>query len=635
MKRLFPCLAVAVLLPAVLHAAELKLAGVFADNAILQRDKPVAVWGRATPGDKVTADINGQTRSAVTGADGRWQVTLDPMSASPTPIPFRVSSGASSVALQNVLVGEVWFAAGQSNMTMPVRETRDAAAEMAAAGNPAIREFCVIQRAPFAQPRETTDRTGSWVPATPASVGSFSATGYYFARELARELQVPVGIIHASAGGIAAETLTPPDAIKDIPALRRLLDERGIGYGKDVTEEEWDRRKKAKAEYVLTMESPDTDDSAWERVSTLTTNPRDRAATWFRYHFDAAEAWTRQPSMLRIAKVAGLGPIAINGRRLHPVNNNAIDMLEYRIDPGVLRAGANTLAFCVRGYSLNDRPAEVGTFVDPADAGRQLPVPGPALRKSESEGPTPADNIGLLGNLFNGMVAPQIPYQVRGVIWYQGEANVGRPGEYRLLFPAIIRGWRELWGQPDLPFLFVQLAGFMKQADQPTPNSGWAELRDAQASALALPGTAMAVALDLGDAQQIHPKNKQEVGRRLSVAALSDVYGRKDVAASGPVFASCSVADGRMRISFSSADGGLVSRDGRPLTGFAIAGADGKYAWAEARIVDGNAVEVSSPQVPAPVRVLYAWADNPDANLASKAGLPAVPFRASVPEAVR
>lgn len=623
-------LVVAGLLPFTLHAADLKLAGVFTDNAVLQREKPATIWGVATPGETVTAEINGQTRSVTAGPDGRWRLELAPMAASADPVPFKVTSGARSIVLRNVVVGEVWFAAGQSNMTMPVRETLNAAAEIAAARDGNIREFTVAQRLPSAQPRASTDTLGSWTPASPARTGDFSATGYYFARALRERLQVPVGILHASAGGIAAETLTPPDALQSIPSLAYLLDERGEGYGRGVTEAEWNRRKQAQADFWKDMESPATDDSAWESVQTLVTDNKVRAATWFRYRFTADASWAGRAALLRVLRIAGVGRVSLNGKRL-AASGPGIDALDYKLAPGDLRTGDNVLAFRINGYALNNVTASACVVLDAADPATALPLPATALRKAESDAVVPPDNLSLLGNLFNGMVAPLIPYQVRGVLWYQGESNVRKAREYRVLFPALITGWRRHWSQPELPFCFVQLAGFMEPPAQPSENSEWAELRDAQASALSLPATAMAVALDLGEARQIHPKNKQEVGRRLSLAALSSFYGYKDVAGSGPAYAGHTVSAEGVRVTFARTAGGLALREGSDLKGFALAGKTGAYAWADARILDERTVLLSSPRIKDPARILYAWSHNSDANLANKAGLPAVPFRAGPP----
>lgn len=614
-----------------MQAADFKVAGIFTDHMVLQREKPVPVWGTAAPGEQVTVEIGDLARGTTTGADGRWKLVVDPLRASAEPVPFKVTCGPKAITFANVVVGEVWFAAGQSNMTMPVRETQNASAEIAAATDPAIREFNVQQRWPYAQPRETTDRTGSWIPASPAKVGDFSATGYYFARELRRQLNVPIGIIHASAGGIAAETLTPPDALEGIPSLKYLLDERGIGYGRDVSEDDWNRSKKALADFTAAAESPDTDDRAWERASALVTDNRQRSATWFRFHFTADDAWKNRKTVLRILKVAGVGRVALNGKRIAPAGGAGIDVLEYKVSPGDLRAGDNVLALRINGYALNDTSADSCSLVDAGDRSVVLPVPAPVLRKPESEGAAHGDNISLLGNLFNGMVAPFTSYQLRGVVWYQGEANINKAQEYRTLFPALITGWRRHWEQPALPFVFVQLAGFMNLPPQPTENSYWARLRDAQTEALKLPATAMAVALDLGDPKLIHPKNKQEVGRRLSLAALTRVYGRKDLVGSGPVYAGHTIEGGKIRLTFGETGGGLAVRDGDTLKGFAVAGESGPFSWADAHILDDKTVVVSSDAVKKPARVLYGWSDNSDANLANKAGLPAVPFRAGTP----
>lgn len=609
--------------------AELKIANVFQDRMILQCEKPLPVWGLADSNGSVTVTANGQTKTVQAGADGRWKAVLDPMKASNEPVPFKVSSGGKDVVFADVLVGDVWFAAGQSNMTMPVREVKDAATEIAAANYPQIREFAVIQRWPFAKPRETTDRLGSWVICSPAKVGEFSATGYFFAREVHRTKQVPVGIIHASAGGIAAETLTPPDALNGISSLKYISDNRGEGYGPGITEEAWNRSKKAQADFWTAMESPETNDRDWESVQTLVTEKENRNATWFRYHFTAPETWKDKAAILRVVKVAGVGRMSVNGKKLNPSRGAAIEVLEYKLAPGDVKTGDNTIAFRINGYALNNASINACSLVDEKDSAITFPIPGQPFRKAEDASQVPPDNLSLLGNLFNGMVAPFIPYQIRGVVWYQGESNVGpkRSQEYRELFPALIKGWRQHWEQPELPFCYVQLAGFMAPSAQPNSKNPWAELREAQTLAQKLPATAMAVALDLGEAQNIHPKNKQEVGRRLSLAAFSKIYGDKNAVGSGPVYAEQKVVGDKIQITFTDMGGGLAVRDGATLKGFAIAAQGGAFEWATAQILDDKTVVVSSDKVKNPARVLYGWDHNSDCNLINKAGLPAVPFR--------
>ena len=265
------------------------------------------------------------------------------------------------------------------------------------------------------------------------------------------------------------------------------------------------------------------------------------------------------------------------------------------------------------------RYAEWVTATAQAKADNQPLPPEPGAPKEGAKSTPPSQ-------LFNGMISPLLPYSIRGVVWYQGESNTRNPQLYRKLFPVLVRSWRQSWGQGDFPFLFVQLPGFLLKKSFPT-DSAWAELREAQAMALKLPKTAMAVTIDIGDEHTLHPLNKQEVGRRLALAARANVYG-EEVVASGPVFVSQKIDGSEITLSFKQLDGGLAVSmgGGSSLKGFAIAGADKKFVWADAKIV-GDTVVVSSDQVPKPVAVRYAWGDNPDCNLAGKGGLPAAPFR--------
>jgi len=482
--------------------ADVRLARIFSDHAVLQRGKPVPVWGTAEPGEKVTVEFRGQKISTVAGDTGEWRVTLKPM---PAGGPFQMTvRGNNTVVLNDVLVGEVWVASGQSNMEWPVALSNNAEQEIAQANNPQIRLFVV--------PKAVADRPlkdlsgGAWQPCTSETVRNFSAVGYFFARELQRALKVPVGVIETAWGGTPAESWTSKPTLMAHPSLRYLL-------------ENWQR---AEVDYPQALENYQKQLAEWERA--------------------AAQA-----------------------------------RAEGKPEP-----------------KKPDPPQE------------------------------PRTNPWKPSGLFNAMIAPIVPYAIQGAIWYQGESNAGRAYEYRTLFPAMIQDWREAWAQGDFPFLFVQLANFM--AAKPEPGeSAWAELREAQLMTLSLPKTGMAVAIDIGDANDIHPRNKQDVGKRLALNALAIAYGKK-VVYSGPIYERMKREGNAIRLYFKHVDGGLTTLNGEPLKGFAIAGADRKFVCAEARI-DGNTVVVSSPQVPEPVAVRYAWADNPVCNLYNRAGLPASPFR--------
>ncbi len=486
-------------------SAEVKLPAVLGDNAVLQADVPLPVWGSDSPGGAITVSINGQEKKAAVGADGHWRVTLDALKAGG---PFELTvAGSSTITLRNLLVGEVWVGSGQSNMEFALRGAVNAAQEAASATFPKIRLFTVAKKV-SADPLH--DCSGKWVECSPESVPGFSAVAYFFGRELHHELGVPVGLIHTSWGGTPAEAWTSHEALAANDEIKDYLSA-------------WDQRMadlpKAQARF-------EQDLAAWKKA--------------------AAEA-----------KAAG---------------------------------------------------------------------------KPEPKAPRPpqgAESPNRPSTLYNGMLAPIVPYAIRGAIWYQGEANAGQPLKYRALLPAMIGDWRHAWGQGDFPFFIVQLANYMARKSEPGESSQ-AALREAQfLTTTTVKNTGLATIIDIGMADNIHPTNKQDVGHRLALNALALTYG-KPIEYSGPVFQRFTVEGGKAVVSFTHLGGGLLSKGGGPLTGFAIAGADKQFVWAEASI-SGDTVVLSQAKVATPTAVRYAWADNPECSLVNQAGLPAVPFRSDVP----
>ncbi|MCC6416571.1 MAG: sialate O-acetylesterase [Opitutaceae bacterium] len=501
-RRCFKLLAIVLALRVLLFSAMAHptLAPIFTDHAVLQRDQPVPVWGRAAPGEKITVTFRAQTIGATADADGRWIVYLAPMSAAIEPAEL-VVAGESTVTIRDVLVGEVWLVSGQSNMEWPLSSTPDAAKTIAAINQPFIRQLLITHTVADA-PADTVASSG-WQAATPASASAFSAVAWYFAAELQRKLGVPVGIINSSWGGTAIE--------------------------------------------------------AWIDARTL------RAAT----------AWSGIEQRWR----AGLAEFA--ERSTH-------------------------------------HPAEMLAWQRAEDQARATKTKNPLPWPRVPIGPgTPYMPAGL----FNAMIAPLQPYGLRGVLWYQGESDCGRPGEYAELFPAMIRAWRAQWGR-ELPFYFVQLPNYISPGD--ASGHEWAWLREAQTAALKLPATGMAVTIDCGDPDDIHPQNKPLVGRRLARLAESKLYG---IASdwSGPRFASATREGSALRVRFTQVDTGLIAA-GKPPQSFLLAGADRVFHPATAAI-ERDTVLVTAPQVPEPVAVRYAWSNAPVANLFNGAGLPAAPFR--------
>jgi sialate O-acetylesterase len=486
-------------------SAAVRLPALFSDHMVLQRDRAVPVWGWADPGEAVTVSIAGQSQSTKAGADGKWSVKLDPLAAN-GPLTMTVK-GSNEITVDDVLVGEVWLASGQSNMQMQVNGVNNAKGEIAKAKFPEIRMFSVAQKTAETPQDECG---GEWVVCGPETVARFSATAYFFGRDLHQALKVPVGLINASWGGTPIEGWTSLPAQRSLPALAPALE-------------------------------------SWEKK---VAEPFDEAQAKAR-HAKRMEAWKNQSAK---ATAAGKRPPQQPRPELSP-----------RLQPR--------------------RPA----------------------------------------NLFNGMIAPLVPYAIRGAIWYQGEGNAGPAARlYAQQLPLMIRDWRQRWGQGDFPFASVQLPGFKQPVDDPAAASGWALIREAMLKSRALPNTGMAIVIDAGDATNIHPKDKQTVGKRLALWARAEVYGEK-IPSSGPLPAGHEIKDGAIVLKFTHTDGGLKSKDAE-LRGFAIAGEDRKWVWATARI-EGDTVIVSSPDVKAPVAARYAWADNPTAPLVNGAGLPASPFR--------
>ena len=654
-----------------LRAAELELPAVFGDHAVLQCGAPLPVWGRATPGDTVTVTFAGQEQQAVVAADGTWRITLKPLPASGEPRELVVSTTKSGRrTLTDMLVGEVWFCSGQSNMEMNVAMSRDGAREVAAANFPQMRLFSVL-RTTAAAPAFTV--VASWDACAPETVANFSAAAYYLGRELHRELKVPVGLIAASWGGSRIQSWTPRPALAALPALQPALAKLDAEIAADTLEQAEQRRtayaarvqdyEKRQDEFWAKLdegddgaaahwEAPATDDQAWDRVAVpgvweLYPQPgyeKFDGLVWFRRRVTIPAAWAGQALTLGLCTCDDSDTAYFNGVRVGRTTGNWWAPRRYTVPAELVRAGEAVIAVRIMDVALAGGfaggPREL--FLAPAGATATAPLSlagewrcrrsalakWPALVGQPQPPEPPGGRHADPGAMFYGMVAPVAPYAVRGVAWYQGESNANEAELYAAMLPAMITAWRQAWQQPALPFGIVQLPLYLRaKPDDPAPGGGWALLREAQAHvARTVPGVGLAITLDLGEADNIHPLNKQDVGKRLALWALARLHGR-DVPYCGPLFRAMQVADGKAVLEFDHATGGLTTRDAKPPAGLAIAGADGKFVWAQARI-EGEKLVVWADAVPAPVAVRYAWADHPaSANLVNRAGLPAAPCR--------
>lgn len=636
-RSVFAGVGMAVLVAWQVSAGTLKLAPLFQDNLVLQRDARAPVWGWAAPGAKVSVTIGGQTVAATAGADGAWQVQVGAF-AGGTALTLEVRSGDETLTATNVVAGDVWLCSGQSNMQFGLGGSSNGAAEIAAADFPAIRVFTVANVTAI-DPQTTV--AGAWQVCTPQNAGRFTAVGYFFGRELHRELKIPIGLIHSSWGGTRAEAWTSREALGAMPMftgeVAQAASEEAFwranggtnGFAKRLAQWWLDADPLA----AQKPESPAFDDAAWSSLQQPGAWKRTAALTnfsgivWLRRGFDLPAAEAGKEGLLDLGVIGQQDQTYVNGRNVGSLTDGRRSR-SYRVPAGVLKAGTNVVAvrICDMGAAggFLGKPEELRLVVSGrtnalAGAWKYLPH-AVTVKMPES----PLGNPNRVNVLYNAMIAPLLPGRIKGAIWYQGESNAGRAPQYRALLSAMIGDWRARFGSGDFPFGIVQIANFMAEQAQPGENGGWAELREAQTQvAQTVTNCGLATIIDIGEAGNIHPRNKQDVGRRLALWALHDVYGR-DVEYSGPVFTRMELRDGQAVLHFAHA-AGLHARGAKPA-GFAVAGPDKTFVWAQATIA-GDTVVISAPEVKAPAAVRYGWANNPPCDLYNGAGLPAVPFR--------
>ncbi len=623
-------------------AAQLRLPPLLGEGAVLQRRAAVPIWGWAAPGSGVTVAFGGQAHSTRADAEGAWQVLLPPMEAG-GPHTLTVEAGGERIERRDVLVGDVWVASGQSNMEWVLNDAAGGTAAAAAADDPHLRHFKVPRA--FASTPQPVLPGGAWEKADADHAGGFSAVGYHFARTLREHHDVPIGLLHASWGGSRIEAWMPgaaqglgPEALARVLAADAEKEQQvlealraRVGGPLPTTDE-------GLVDGVAHWADPDLDIAAWTTIPVPALwedagYPGMDGVAWYRTTFTLTAEEARQGATLGLAYVDDSDRAYVNGQEVGGLTNAWNQVRRYQLPPATLRAGVNVLAVRVddSGGGGGIYGDAEGLFVE-AGGQRQL-LAGEWLFRVGKVLPITSARHHMPTLLYNAMVYPAHRFPIAGVIWYQGESNADTPEDavaYRTLLPGLIRAWRAAWGQPDLPFLWAQLANFHAADAQPPATSNWALVRESMTETLRLPHTAQAVLIDVGDAGDIHPRDKQTVGERLALAARHVAYG-ESVVFSGPVYSSHAVEGHQVRVRFQHVGGGLMARGGNAVSGFALAGEDGVWHWAEGRI-EADAVVVESPQVSQPVAVRYAWADNPDrANLYNAEGLPAIPFRTDAP----
>ncbi len=641
---------------------------VFSEHAVLQKSAKTPVWGKASAKEKVTVTLDKASATVTTGADGKWKVMLDLTKEGQGPYEMIVA-GSNKISIADVVLGEVWVCSGQSNMGVGLGDDLYWKEESTKCENPLLRQFTPYTS--IADPTPQEDLPGHWILATPANGPSFSAVAYYFGKRVQNKLKLPVGLIKTCWGGTPSEAWTSAQALDTVPELKQGKDKVVTDYlnFQDylIKHKAWvkkfQRGDRPLPQNLDEYVKPDAPTDGWKSV-TLPNKFSEiglpsAGAVWLRKKITLPPPGLNQPSGVGLGDFRDNVTLFWNGRN---VGNKDISVvgggfyisgeftptkevtLAVRItcssDGMGILPGKSFFGEGFTGPLKGEWLAKVEYELPPLDAVAKtsLPVlpPFPAYEKS---------NIATF--LYNGMVHPFIPYRIAGVVWYQGETNANRAFQYRTAFPLMIKDWRKQWAQGNFPYYYCQLANFNSIPDVPGEND-WAELREAQDMTLALPNTGEAILIDIGEAANIHPRNKRDAGDRMALAALAKTYG-KSVVYSGPTYQSITVEGDKIRVHFKNATGGLVARalpatyipttvhmettaplvrksPNSEVEGFAICGEDRKWVWADASI-KGSDIIVSAPGVSKPVAVRYTWASNPICNLYNGAGLPAGPFR--------
>ena len=621
--------------------AEVTLPKVIGSHMVLQRNTPVKIWGWADKVERITVTLAGQSTKAKADKEGKWEAVLEPMEAGG---PFEMKiEGKNTLTLEDILIGDVWICSGQSNMEWSVSNSNNAEEEIASADFPEIRLLDVPHNVQLQPVDDIPD--AAWTRCTPETIGNFSAVGYFFGRKLHRELGVPIGLISTNWGGTNVETWTSREMSLTDPEMKAGVESiDGLDIGAMAARLEQERQELLASLGALepgmvagvpVWAGGDIDREKWKSMAVpglwegqgLTGVD---GIIWFRKTVTLTREEAASDALLSLGAIDDNDRTWINGKEVGSTSRYDVAR-QYRINPGILKEGENTIT-----VRVEDTGGGGGFWGDPEEmflgtAAGQHSLAGEWLYRVSSEGFSVNIQSAIHPNskptlLFNGMIHPLLNYSAKGAIWYQGESNAGRAYRYRTLFSNMIRDWRNHWENPELGFYFVQLANYMEPKDEPG-ESAWAELREAQVMALALPKTGMAVTIDIGEADDIHPRNKQDVGKRLALAALHDTYG-KEVVHSGPVFRDMKVEGNRAVLEFDPMGSELQIRDKYGyVRGFAIAGEDRVFHWARG-MQQGNSIVLGSDEVDRPVAVRYGWADNPDdVNLYNREGLPASPFR--------
>jgi sialate O-acetylesterase len=623
--------------------AEIKLPSLVGSNMVLQRDMSISIWGFGTPDEQVTINFNGKKVSTKVSANGKWTAILPKMKAGG---PYTMTlNGTNKLVLENILIGDVWLCSGQSNMEFALKSGLNAEEEISIANYPAIRLYTVAKKVGL-KPEEDTQ--GSWMACTPETARNFSAIGYFFGRKIHKDINIPIGLIHSSWGGTVVETWISKEALNNEPTFGKVaatvanFDTAAYNAAHRKMNEDWVRNFNSKDEGFKDSQYlwAKTNTSSWQNIklpdgwefSGVADLWQLDGVVWFRKEVELTDADLTSTAILNLGVIQNSDITFVNGEKIGQTPDVWGRKRTYNIPAGLLKKGLNTITVRVENYGgdggFSNTPQDFFLKTGAKEyllAGEWKYKIGFKLQTSDR----PQKELGpntLPTLLYNSMIDPLTNYNIKGVLWYQGESNASRAFQYRTLFPMMITDWRQKFNQGDFPFLYVQLANYNAKLKDPG-DSNWAELREAQALTLNTRNTAMTTAIDVGDAANIHPKNKQALGLRLAQLAEQLVY-RMPVKGLHPAFSNFNVQDHSVLVRFKNSNGSLKTANGKAPGNFQIAGADHKFYWATAEILDQNTIKVSSAQVQQPVAVRYAWEDNPaDANVVNAENLPLLPFR--------
>ena len=645
---------------------------------VLQRDLPIPVWGTASPGEEISVTFGNQNRSAKADSQGAWRVDLDPTPASTVPQKLEIS-GENTISITDVLVGEVWICGGQSNMEWTINGADDPARERADANRPTLR----LIKAPHVTSNvETKDITASWAVCSPETVGDFTAIGFTFGRGLQDALDVPVGLLSINWGGTRIEPWISSKSLlaAELSAEQMRQMQSNIDAHRGMCEaERFDLAQLRRIEHARSVAGyidrqlasdpgipggwmlPKTDASAWRTVEL----PRLWKATdnslaafdgsvWYRRQIEIPNDWTGRNLLMELGPIDDSDIVWFNGVRIASSVEAWPQPRKYRVPAALVKKGPATIVVMVidsggaGGWGGRAADLKLGVMdrkaADPAsmplagawkwkqgaahEGGRPTAAPGDV----REPGLQPTDYAAL----YNGMIAPFAPYSVRGAIWYQGESNAGEPERYQEFMPMLIKDWQATFERDEFPFGIVQLAAFMAARDDLPAEGNWAVLREAQSmTARDLPDVGIVITTDIGDARDIHPRNKREVGRRMGLWALAEAYDRPIDGYESPSVEKIEKVAGpdgvkAFRITFTGVGEGLETTDGKSPDGFAISGPSGEFRWADAKIEFGSSILVWSAEVPDPVDACFAWQNNPiRANVVNSQGLPLDPFKSN------